>query len=469
VTAELDRTSIEALVAGFATEHRCPTVAWGVVHDGGVLASGGVGTIASGGVSDATVYRIASMTKSFSAAATLWLRDAGVLRLDDRIEAHAPELSAARSPTADGPSVTIRDLLTMTSGLATDDPWADRHLDLTDAEFDRIVANGPVFAVPTGVEFEYSNFGFAVLGRVVERASGRRIQDVVTEELLRPLGMGATTWQQPDHDRWAPPLDDVDGEYVDELPPLGDGLIAPMGGIWTTVTDLARWVTWLDDAFPARDAADDGPLSRAARREMQTIQRYVGQRTLRGVASPTGYGYGLRILDEPGGRVVTHSGGLPGYGSNMRWLHARRCGVIALSNRTYAPMTELSARILDAVVEQGFGSATPSTVASEVAALGEQLVALVNAVGDWDAGAAASVFADNVVPDMSLARRRAEVAAIVGDGLPLRVERFEGVTAADTTAHLVDAAGARLTLTYSLSPIRPLRVQEYELRWVEEP
>ena len=58
---------------------------------------------------------------------------------------------------------------------------------------------------------------------------------------------------------------------------------------------------------------------------MQTVQRYVGKRTLRDVRSPTGYGYGLRILDETDlGDVITHSGGLPGYGSNMRWLRGRR-------------------------------------------------------------------------------------------------------------------------------------------------
>ena len=88
------------------------------------------------------------MTKSFSAAATLWLRDAGVLRLDDPIGVYAPELAQLRSPTSDAPPITVRDLLSMTSGLATDDPWADRHLDLTDDGFDAIIAESPVFRGP---------------------------------------------------------------------------------------------------------------------------------------------------------------------------------------------------------------------------------------------------------------------------------------------------------------------------------
>ena len=62
----------------------------------------------------------------------------------------------------------------------------------------------------------------------------------------RRLGAADATWR--------------DGAFVDELPPLGDGLIAPMGGIWTNVVDLARWVAWLDDAYPRARRADDGPL-----------------------------------------------------------------------------------------------------------------------------------------------------------------------------------------------------------------
>jgi CubicO group peptidase (beta-lactamase class C family) len=405
------------------------------------------------------VYRIASMTKSFSAAATLWLRDAGVLRLDDAIAGHAPELEALRSPTSDAPAVTIRDLLSMTSGLASDDPWADRHLDLTDAEFDAIIEHGAVFAVATGIEFEYSNFGFAVLGRVVQRASGRLLQDVVTDELLEPLGLTETTWVQPDHGEWAPPLDWVDGRYVDELPPLGDGLIAPMGGIWTTVADLGRWVSWLDDAFPPRDGADEGPLSRASRREMQTIQRYVGQRTLRDVRAPTGYGYGLRVLDEPElGTVISHSGGLPGYGSNMRWLRGRRTGAIALSNVTYAPMTELTALILDRVAEQGFVPDPPAPVSEHLDHLAHRLVDLIN---DWDDDVADALFADNAALDSSYARRGAAAHTLTDDH-QLTLDEVEIESGSAATIRCSAATGRAVTVTFSIAPLLPPRIQDYD-------
>lgn len=452
---ELDHGQITELATAYADQHHCPTIAWGVVGDGALAATGSVGD-----VDEHTVYRIASMTKSFSAAATLWLRDAGVLRLDDPIEWHAPELASLRSGTADAPAITIRDLLTMRSGLPTDDYWADRHLDLEDAEFDAIIAGGALFAVPTGIEFEYSNLGFAVLARVVERASGRRLQDVVTEELLRPLGMHATTWVQPLHGDWAPPLDWRDGAFVDELPPLGDGLLAAMGGLWSNVSDLAEWVAWLDAAFPPRDEHDEGPLCRASRRELQTIQCYVGYRTLRDVRSPTGYGYGLRILDEPVlGDVVTHSGGVPGYGSNMRWLRGRGTAVIALSNVTYAPMTELGARILDLVHAQGFVPASVRPAAAHLDHIAERLVTLLN---EWDDDDAADLFADNVADDESFERRRAAAATLVEQG-PIVVTGVRPDNAAAATIDCTDAAGGAVSITFSLAPVLPARVQEYEI------
>jgi len=72
----------------------------------------------------------------------------------------------------------------MRAGFITDDYWADRHLELTDEEFDEIIASGVTFAEPTGSAHEYSNFGFGVLGRVVHRASGQRTQQVISERSL---------------------------------------------------------------------------------------------------------------------------------------------------------------------------------------------------------------------------------------------------------------------------------------------
>jgi CubicO group peptidase (beta-lactamase class C family) len=230
-----------------------------------------------------------------------------------------------------------------------------------------------------------------------------------------------------------------------------------MGGNCTTIADVARWVAWLDDAFPARDGLDDGPLSRASRREMQTIHTYTGWRTLRGVKAPGGYGYGLRVQFEDGlGTMVTHSGGFPGYGSTMRWLPGRRLGVIALSNVTYAPMTELALRLLDELDSQGEVPSETRPVQPSLRDAGERLIALLN---DWTDDAADRLFTDNVALDESYERRRRAIAA----RQPLHLDRISAINDARGRAHCTTAGGERVTVTFVLGVTRPLRIQDYEV------
>src|SRR5262245_10729827 len=232
--ADIDRDVVEAIFAEHAVLDRMPSLAWGVVRDGRLLHAGGRGA------GERTAFRIASMTKSFTAAAVLLLRDEGRLALDDPIARHAPELSAVRAPTHDGPALTIRHLLTMSAGFATDDPWADRHLAASDAEMDGYVRSGVTFAVDPGTAQEYSNLGYGMLGRIVQRVAGGRVQQVISERLLGPLGLSHTVWTPEELPagtaiatgyRWR------DDTHLPEVP-LGDGGLAPMGGLWTTVEDL---------------------------------------------------------------------------------------------------------------------------------------------------------------------------------------------------------------------------------------
>jgi CubicO group peptidase (beta-lactamase class C family) len=404
------------------------------------------------------------MTKSFTAAAVLCLRDDGLLTLDTSVGDLVPSLRRLQSPTEDAAPLTIRDLLGMSSGLVTDDPWADRHLDLTDDEFDRIIEDGPVFAGPTGDGFEYSNFGFAVLGRVVRDVAGVRVRDVVDERFLEPLGLLDTTWDRPGHIDHMPPVR-ADGT-TPERPPLDDGAIAPMGGLWSTTTDLVRWATWLADAFPARDGADDGPLRRSSRREMQQPLRYTGRREVRGVDVAVSYGFGLHVIDDPEhGVVIGHSGGLPGYGSNMRWTRDGGVVLVALSNRTYAPMAELNARLHDcAVAEFHLGPTDGHAVAEhdEVLAVARRLRSVLER---WSAGGDVAdceldeVFADNVAPDESYTERSE----------PLRRSGPFTFTAASTSggasATLTGSAadGSTATVDFTVAPTRPLRIQRLRL------
>ena len=435
------------------TKHLCPEISWGVVANGELVAHGGT---------PERVFRIASMTKSFTAAAVLSLRDEGVLSLDVPVAEYAPELTPVRGP-AGSAEVTLRHLLSMTSGLATDDPWADRHLDISEAEVDEVYAAGPLFARRPGEAFEYSNLGFGVIGRVVRRVTGRPVQEHVSERLLEPLGMRRTTWVQPVHDDWARPHRVRDGASIpDPDPVLGDGEIAPMGGLWTTVADLARWVAWLDAAVARPDDSASVGLSTASRREMQRQHTYAGATELAGRRCPSGYGFGLLVRDDPTvGTLVGHSGGLPGYGSNMRWCSGRGVGAIALANTTYAPMSELTMQMLDALHGAGLVPMSLSPGAEsrfDLDGMARRLVALLD---DWSDAEADTLFADNVALDDPLERRATEARDRVTAHGRLRVTEVTATTRAAATVRVMADDGATFTISMLLAPFGEPRVQQY--------
>jgi CubicO group peptidase (beta-lactamase class C family) len=454
--------AIEALVARTAAEHHVPSISWGIVSEGRLVHTGSVGTGADGRPPTAdTVYRIASMTKSFTAAAVLTLRDEGVLALDDPIAVHAPELAHVASTTPGAAPIRIRDLLSMSAGIATDDAWADRHLDITGDELDAAIADGVLFAGEPGNTYEYSNLGYGLIGRVVRRATGQRVQDLISQRLLGPLRMTRSTWVRPDHDDWARPFFERDGAALPDEAPLGDGEIAPMGGIWTTVGDLARWITFLDDGFAPVDDQTSSPLRRSSRREMQQMHRYTGMVQFAGRTIGSGYGFGLRVRDDPRvGRVVTHSGGLPGYGSSMRWLSGRQFGVITLGNVTYAPMTDLGQAMIDVIADHDGLPPAARPDATLIEQLGRRLIALLH---DWSDVEAARLFTDNVAADDPDDRRRADAARwIERCGGQLQIERVHAISTTTGDLILATPHGPPVQLGLQISPIPPARVQSFE-------
>jgi CubicO group peptidase (beta-lactamase class C family) len=124
----VDFAHVDALVAGYHRRGGQPGLAYGIVAGGELVHAAGLGERHLGGAPpDAgTVFRIASMTKSFTASAILTLRDDGLLRLDDLAEEYVPELSDWPPVSPDAARISIRHLLTMTAGFPTDDPWGDR-------------------------------------------------------------------------------------------------------------------------------------------------------------------------------------------------------------------------------------------------------------------------------------------------------------------------------------------------------
>ncbi|HEX8362728.1 MAG TPA: serine hydrolase domain-containing protein, partial [Longimicrobium sp.] len=354
---------IDRAMREFAERSNVPGIAYGIVVDGRVVHVGtaGVREVQSRApVDTATVFRIASMTKSFTAAAILQLRDAGKLSLDDPAERYVPELGRLRYPTSDAPRITIRHLLTHSEGFPEDNPWGDQQLAATDEEMSRMMRAGIPFSTAPGTAYEYSNYGFAILGRVIANVSGMPYPRYIQERVLRPLGMNVTTLEAaevPAH-RLAHGYRRQDGEWLEEKQ-LPDGSFGPMGGMLTSVSDLGRWVAFMLDAWPPRDGADRGPLRRASVREMQQVARYSGATAVRDTAgrvvlSAGGYGYGLGVRQTCLFRTsVSHTGGLPGFGSLMRWLPEYGVGIVAMGNLTYTSWGGVTEQALDLLAKTG--------------------------------------------------------------------------------------------------------------------
>src|SRR5580692_1350802 len=179
-----------------------PAISYGIVSDGALVHAAGFGSRSLSGPApdrtvpdERTVFRIASMSKSFTASAIMLLRDAGALALDDPAATYVPELACWVNGAADAGPLTIRHLLTMSAGFPTDDPWGDRQQGLPLDEFGAFLAEGVSFVRAPGIEFEYSNLGYAILGRIISTVSGQPYKDFIGERLMLPLGMNRSGYE----------------------------------------------------------------------------------------------------------------------------------------------------------------------------------------------------------------------------------------------------------------------------------
>jgi CubicO group peptidase (beta-lactamase class C family) len=480
----VDFAELDVIAEAYCQWGGQPGLAWGVVRDGELVHSGGCGERFLGGPApDAdTVFCISSMSKSFTAAGILLLRDEGLLTLDDPAEDYLPEMRGWPPVTPDSARVTLRHLLTMTSGLPADDPWGDRQQGLPLEDFSALLSGGISFALAPDTTFEYASLGYAILGRVIAAVSGVTYQEFLRQRLLSPLGLTHTGCEtaefaagdlalgyQPAPDGWA------------ELPMEPCGAWTPVGGVYSSVRDLARWVAgFLAVLPPGADAHPAGvysvgtahPLAAPSRRQMQMPQILADWSS----AFPTGgyarsYGFGLFIDQDPAlGRIVHHPGGYPGFGSYMRWHPATGTGVFAMANSTYATPYPLVVNLLEAAIRQT--KTTTVTTVTALARRGEpwpETVAARDAVNrllhDWDDAEADRLFTPNVALDVPYQRRRRAAELIrerigaFGDD-PDRPARF------DSPAHcrwwlVGDRGAAQAQIT--LSPEKPPRIQSLSL------
>ena len=342
---------LEREVAILCDKADAPGAAVGIVRDGKLAWSHGYGfknldsEEAPGGD---TLFRVASITKTFTGTAIYQLRDRGLLELDDPLVRHIPEFAGAVPRKAAIEEVTLRRMLCHHSGLMSYAPTDGRYWNTyvwpSMAEILNVIPEMEVSIEPDSAH-KYSNLAFGLLGEVIARVSGQLYEGFITSELLEPLGMESTTFE-PEGDLKARTATGYQGKPFEEFPdstpyPSMGGQVAA-GQLYSTVEDLARWLIF-HLGHASDEESDSTVLSTRSRKEMQ--------RPLF-MKEDWSVGYGTPwVLDRKKDEIALgHGGGIHGFGSEIRFNAKRRLGVIVLMNRMVGAQ-ELNSKIFETMIE----------------------------------------------------------------------------------------------------------------------
>lgn len=299
------------------TEQRLPSLTVGVAHQGKPLALESVGdaNVMDGTAAQAhTQYRIGSITKTFTAAIVLLLAERGLLDLDEQVEVYLPGTSVGQP--------RLRHLLAHCGGVQREAPlpmWST--MQGPDREELRQALTRAEMIDRQGARWHYSNLGYAVLGQIVEQVAGIACEDLIDRELIKPLGLTATTWQPTEMAATGYRMDPYQ-DIVHPEPRMQQGTIGVGGQLWSTIADLLVWGHALTGGAPE-------VLSDAVIAAMHTPLVMVDRD-----AWTQGWGLGL-ILDRRPTRIVSgHTGAMPGFVAALSLDRASQTVVAALSNVT---------------------------------------------------------------------------------------------------------------------------------------
>ncbi|TFH23936.1 MAG: class A beta-lactamase-related serine hydrolase [Bacteroidia bacterium] len=458
-----------------ARTNHLPGVVYGLVVDDSLVFSGGYGTIDTETmlpVTEQSLFRIASMTKSFTAMAILKLRDEVKLSLSDQASLYIPGLANLEYPTSDAPPITIFNLLTMSAGFPEDNPWGDRFLDITPEVLIEQVNKGIPFSTVPSHHYEYSNLGYGLLGQIVSIVSGIPFQGYISKNLLEPLGMKHTLWEftlAPDSllalgYRW-----ENDGWTPQAL--LHDGAFGAMGGLITSMADFSKYVSLHLSAWPPRSEPEKGPVKRSTLREMHRMNNptlYSDPERFGNNSNSTmlGYGFGLRVIkDQQGVLEVGHNGGLPGFGSSYMFYPEQGIGIMAFCNLTYGggPVRSANYKVIESLIDQGLFNPRSLPVSPVLAKRKEQVAELIM---QWDPQLEKEIVAANLYLDISREVRMAEARDLLG-----QCGEIVSVGPVDPENQLrgsfvIEGSQGNVKVYFTLSPEAEPRVQWITLEFI---
>lgn len=453
---------LEALMAEYAKENHIPGISYGIVVDNQLVIASSTGLldVEKKILAETTsAFRIASMTKSFTAMAILKLRDEGKLLLSDPAEKFVPEMAKLKYLTQDAPIIDIENLLTMTAGFPEDNPWGDRQLDEPEQMLLDLISDGISFSNAPSFQYEYSNTGFAILGYIISQVSGQPYQEYITENILQPLGMTHTYWEidEVPTDKLAIGYRWEDEQWKLE-PMLHDGAFGAMGGLITSIEDFSKYVSLHLSAWPPRNGIE-GPIKRSSLREMQTPQ-FPRLNSSGDCAIMSGYGFGLGIYQNCNGtKWVSHGGALPGFGSNYRFFPEFGIGIMAFCNLTYTtpwPLAEIEKLLYD----KGVMEPRKLTVSAILEKRKNQLAILIQ-TGSKDIEQ--SILAENFFLDQSKESRYTEYKAILAQAG--EIKNVTSLTPQNQLrgSFMMEGKNGNVHIFFTLTPEKEPKVQQLDV------
>ncbi len=457
---------MQQMIEDHALTNNIPGIAYGIVVDDDLVVASATGLINLENQVPATTkssFRIASMTKSFTAMAIMKLRDEGKLSLNDPVAQYIDVTAGLEYLTDDSPPIDIENLLTMTAGFPEDNPWGDRQLAETDQMLMDLVAEGISFSNPTSYRYEYSNTGYALLGNIISRVSGKPYQEYIRENLLQPLGMEHTYWEYENvpAEKLAAGYRWEDEQWKFE-PMLHDGSYGSMGGLITSIEDFSKYVSFHLSAWPPRSGDDSGPVKRSTLREMHTPQFSRLNPDAIDLnddpcATISGYGYGLSaLMDCHQFKWVSHGGALPGFGSNYVFFPEYGVGIMAFCNLTYTspyPAKKIMKLLFETIeLEPRLLPASDILLERQ-----EQVAQLIQ---HWDKDRETEILAENFYLDKSRDQRISEVQVVLDKaGAVQGMEKIKPLNQLRGSFKLKTENG-NIHIYFTLSPEKNPKVQQ---------
>jgi len=294
-----------------------------------------------------TIYRLGSVSKSFTAIVLAQLVDRKVIALDDPVEKYFPEIRGLANPRPGAKPITFRQLASHTAGIERE-PELPGAASGPIAEWEsKVLASIPTtsFDAMPGSRYSYSNIGYGILGLALSRAAHVPFMQLVADGIFTPLGMTSSTFIITDPLRPALSVgynNSADGidVSVPAAEQAGRGYKVPNGGVYSTVTDMARYL---------------GALSGAKRPVMSDSMRVAMMTKQTPEAGPDGYGFGLMISAPPGQvRTIHHGGSVAGYTCAIAFDPESKVGVILLRNYNggHTPLDAIAVQTVRAFVAE---------------------------------------------------------------------------------------------------------------------